>query len=205
MNLKDTINEILLPIKLIIPQPIIRRIPGLTTNEDIRINKVLDFIRRDMNCLDIGCGNNRLIHMHIKRGGLGTGVDIYSWQGADLVLDDTSSLPFSDKSFDCITFVASLNHIVNRKMVLKESRRVLKDDGIVIITFLTPSISTLWHKISFWDRDQHQRGMKKGEIYGFSHGEISLLLEQTEFKVIRRERFSWGLNNIYVCKKAKSS
>jgi hypothetical protein len=34
-------NSLLLPLKLMIPQPIIKKIPGLTTNEDVRLRLVL--------------------------------------------------------------------------------------------------------------------------------------------------------------------
>ncbi|MFC1514712.1 class I SAM-dependent methyltransferase [Candidatus Omnitrophota bacterium] len=119
-SLSEILNEIILPLKLIIPQPIIRKIPGLTTNEDIRIAKALRNIKSDAKCLDIGCGDNKLIKRHRMRGGEGTGIDVYPWDGVDLIVEDSSKLPFEENSFDCVTFVASLNHIPNRAEVLKE-------------------------------------------------------------------------------------
>lgn len=199
--MKDVLNEVILPMKLIIPQPIVARIPGLTTNEEIRIRHVMEHISPDKNCLDIGCGNNRLIQMHRDRGGDGLGVDIYDWGGVDRVVEDCSKMDFDDKSFDCITLVACLNHIDNREEVLQEAHRILKDDGIVIVTMLTPFLSIIWHKWAFWDKDQHERGMKPGEVYGFTEEELRATLEGAGFSIGRKRRFSWGLNNIYIAEK----
>lgn len=195
------LNEVLLPLKLLIPQPIIAKIPGLTTNEEIRIQEVLRHIPPTASCLDIGCGNNRLIQLHRARGGRGIGVDVYPWEGVDLIVKDSSLLPFKDQSFDCVTFVASLNHIPNRDAVLREAFRLLKRGGTVILTTLDPLPSYLWHKWAFWDRDQHERGMQPGEVYGFKDEEIQALLSRAGFLVVQRRRFSLGLVKLYVAKK----
>jgi len=111
-------------------------------------------------CLDIGCGNNRLINIYRASGGKGIGIDVYPWEGVDMVLQDTRKLPFKADTFDTVTFVASLNHIPYREEVLKEVKRVLKRESLSLITTLSPLISFIWHKYTFWDRDQHKRGMQ---------------------------------------------
>ena len=201
---KDIINEIILPLKLIIPQPVIRHTPGLTTNEDIRIKNVLMCVPPGANCLDIGCGSNSLIKKHRLRGGEGTGVDIYDWGDIDLLVEDSSRLPFEDKTFDCITCVAALSHIPNRLDVLRECGRILKDKGKVICTNPHPFFSAVWHKWAFWDKDQHQRGMKRGELYALADKEMRRLFEIAGFKGVQRHIFSWGLNNIYIGEKHES-
>jgi ubiquinone/menaquinone biosynthesis C-methylase UbiE len=203
LTFKDVINELILPLKLIIPQPIIRHIPGLTTNEDIRIENVLTCVPPQANCLDIGCGSNLLIKRHKLRGGKGIGVDIYDWGNVDLLVEDSSKLPLEDASFDCITCVAALSHIANRLDVLKECQRILKDDGVIICTNPNPLFSKIWHKWAFWDKDQHERGMKQGELYALSDKEIRRLFAASGFKVIQKYIFSWGMNNAYIAQKAK--
>ena len=198
----EVANEILLPLKLIIPQPIIAKVPGLTTNQEIRIEKVLHCFTAAKRCLDIGCGDNQLIKMHRARGGEGIGVDVYDWGDVDVVVEDTSQLDFPDKSFDCICFVSCLNHIPNREEVLRESHRLLRDDGIILATMLSPFLSLVWHKYAFWDKDQHERGMEEGEVYGFTDEVFRQLFSKTGFSIAVKRKFSLGLNNLYIAKKA---
>lgn len=193
------LNDLLLPLKLIIPQTIIARIPGLTTNYEIRLSHVHKRVKGRL--LDIGCGTNQLVQNYRASGGTGTGVDVYGWPGVDMVLENTAKLPFETASIDTVTFVACLNHIPNRDDVLLEARRVLKPSGRIVLTNLTPFISWIWHKWAFWDDDQHERGMEEGEVWGFSSAEMAALFSKAGFKVDEASSFSWGLNQLYVLSK----
>lgn len=196
-------NRVLFPLKMLVPQPLVARIPGLTTNEDIRIGLALALTRGRL--FDIGCGNNRLVRTYLERGGAGTGVDVYPWEGADAVFEDTAHLPYESGSADTVTFVACLNHIPNREDVLREAHRILSDGGRLLVTNLRPFISRIWHGWAFWDADQHQRGMEDGEVFGFSREGIHELLETAGFRITEHLRFSWGLNELYVCDKVCDS
>jgi SAM-dependent methyltransferase len=198
--LSYAVNQIALPLKLLIPQPVIRRIPFFKTNANIRTGIVLNAARGRL--LDIGCGTNRLVARYRADGGDGIGVDVYPWSGVDLVVDDTSRLAFPDASFDTISFVACINHIPNRKDVLREARRLLKPAGQVLLTNLTPRLSRIWHAWAFWDADQHERGMAAGEVWGFTHAELVALVAQAGFALVARRRFSWGLNSLYILRAA---
>lgn len=197
--LKALLNEFLFPLKMIIPQPVIARIPGLSTNEDVRFEMVMREVRGKL--LDIGCGENRFVLGYRTAGGEGIGVDVHPWKNVDSVIPDTSQLPFDNGSFDTVTFIASLNHIPCREKVLKEAYRVLAPGGRVVITMLTPGISRIWHAYAFWDKDQHERGMKEGEVWGMTKKDVEMMLREAKFVMEKHRRFSWGLNNIYVGKK----
>ncbi|HDH53451.1 MAG TPA: class I SAM-dependent methyltransferase [Nitrospirae bacterium] len=140
-----------------------------------------------------------MINMYRSAGGDGVGVDVYQWDGVDMVLINTKKLPFEKASFDTVTFVDSLNHITYRPAILKEVRRVLKPEGLLLITNLSPLISLLWHKWAFWDKDQHERGMEEEEIYGFRKRELVELLSGCGFRVNKIERFAWKINQLYIC------
>jgi SAM-dependent methyltransferase len=190
------LNQVLLPAKLLVPQPVVGRIPGLTTNKEIRTGIVLQAVQGRL--LDIGCGTNALVHAYRSGGGDGVGVDIHPWPGVDLLVENTAKLPFAEESFDTIALVACINHIPNRVDVLREARRLLRPKGRVLITNLTPTLSRIWHGWAFWDADQHERGMKPGEVYGLTRRELIALVESTGFRFVRRVPFSWGLNSLYV-------
>ncbi|KIX12353.1 class I SAM-dependent methyltransferase [Dethiosulfatarculus sandiegensis] len=194
------LNQALLPLKLAVPQPIIQKIPFLTTNQEIRLGLVLSQVKG--NLLDIGCAENKLVAMYREKGGQGLGVDVHPWPGADQVVADTSKLAFADGNFETITLVACLNHIPNREDVLKEAARLLSDQGRLILTNLTPFISRLWHAFAFWDADQDDRGMKPGEVWGLTDSELSSMLAHAGLKIELKKPFSWGLNQLYICKKS---
>lgn len=194
--LTDLLNFLTVPIRLMIPQPLLAKMPFLRTNEDERLYRVLAEYRGA--ALDIGCGNNRVIKTYRSEGHRGLGVDVYSWEGPDMIVEDTAILPFDSQSFDTISFVACLNHIPNRGEVLLEARRLLKPGGCVVITNLTPRISYIWHKIAVWDRDQKTRGMNDGEVWGFTDKQLQSLLSSAGFRLTKRKHFMWGLNNLYI-------
>ena len=194
------LNLAIFPLKMIIPQPIVAKIPGLTSNEDIRVGMVKGNVQGRL--LDIGCGTNRLAREYRAQGSHGLGVDVYDWGNVDLVVENTATLPFENASFDTISFVACFNHIPNREDVLQEAKRLLAPNGRILITNLTPIISRIWHTYAFWDADQHERGMAEGEVYGFTPQALIAILEKNGLKVAAREKFSWGLNELFVCVKA---
>lgn len=190
-------NQVLFPVRMVVPQPIIRRIPGLMTNEDVRTRIVARNARGRL--LDVGCGGNRLVREYRARGGDGIGVDVYGWPGVDVLVGDSSDLPFESESFDTISFVASLNHIPNRREVLAEAHRLLRPSGRLLVTMLHPAVSRLWHLYAYWDEDQHERGMGDGEVFSLGSRTVRALLDETGFSIDARVAFSWGLNALYVC------
>jgi SAM-dependent methyltransferase len=194
------LNKILFAAKLVIPQPVIQRIPGLTTNEDVRLGVVLQHVKGRL--LDVGCGRNRLVRRYREQGGDGIGVDVYPWEGVDHQVVNTAQLPYDDGTFETVTFVACLNHIPNREDVLRETHRLLSGSGRVLITNLPPLVSRVWHAWAFWDDDQHERGMKEGEVWGFTDEELRRMVQAAGFRVAACHKMSYGLNRLYVCEKS---
>jgi len=163
-----------------------------------RIRVVLPHVQGRL--LDVGCGTNQLVRSY---SGEGVGVDVYQWGDVDLVVDDSAHLPFQDQEFDTVTIVASLNHTPNRQEVLKEAHRVLRDDGVIIITMIPPRISQIWHLLREpWDVDQRERSMKEGEVFGVTESEVNLLLEEVSFRTYYEARFMLCINRLTVARRA---
>ena len=143
--------------------------------------------------LDIGCGMNQLVRQY----GNAVGCDVYQWGDVDLVVEDSSDLPFDAASFDTVTIIAALNHIPNRPSVLAEAHRVLRPGGRLIVTMIPPVISTIWHKVRApWDADQHERGMVDGEVYGLRPTEVRELMRNAGFLVVLEQPFMLWINRI---------
>jgi SAM-dependent methyltransferase len=159
----------------------------------LRIRAVLPHIEGRL--LDVGCGTNRLVREY----GNGVGIDVYQFGGADEIFSDTSSLPYKEGDFQTITILAALNHIPNRDDVLREMRRILPEQGKLIVTMIPPRISQFWHFIRKpWDRDQHERGMHEHEVYGFAKNEMRAMLKSAGFHVQLETPFMLGVNTMYV-------
>lgn len=163
-----------------------------------RIAAVLPHLRGRV--LDVGCGTNELLARYRAdseeaQARDSVGVDIYDWPGADLLVTDSSDLPYEDASFDTVAFVASLNHIPNRREVLRECRRLIRPGGGVIVTMLPPRLSWVWHQLRRpWDADQTERGMQPGEVYGLTRHQVDELLSEAGFEPVEHHRFMMGMN-----------
>lgn len=169
---------------------------GLTPIDEERIWIVNRYI--DGRILDVGCGNN----IFVKSGRDGVGIDVYPWEGVDIIVKDTSKLEFRDGEFDSVLIVAALNHIPERIELLNEAHRVLRPGGRIILTMLTPFISYITHKIRyFYDQDQTERKMKDGEVWGITRKEMHKLLSSSGFHDIFSKGFVYNLNRLYVAYK----
>jgi SAM-dependent methyltransferase len=165
---------------------------GWTTLEAERLNHVLPEIRGRL--LDIGAGANTLV----KTYGHGTGVDVFDWGGGALVVTDTAQLPFPDRSFDTIAFVACLNHIPNRREVLHEAKRLLAPGGRVVMTMINPILGGVGHAIWWYSEDKHRGGMLPGEVGGLWTRDIVAMCEAAGLRLEKHRRFVYGMNHLYV-------
>src|SRR3989344_1324367 len=94
--------------------------------------------------LDLGCGTGGNACL-LKEFGEVIGADNSAMalkiaRTADfskLTLIEKNRLPFEDNSFDCLTLLDVLEHIENDNDALSKCRRVLKQDGLLILTVPT--------------------------------------------------------------------
>ena len=193
--LSKILNAVFLPLRIVCSHEFVNKL-GLSSLRDERCDEVMKQCRGRL--LDIGCGNNQLVR---KYGHDSVGVDVYDFGGGAIIVEDSSKLPFDDGSFDTVSFVASLNHIPNRREVLTETHRILSEHGRIVLTMISPFIGTIRHKLAWWDKDQGERGLKEGEEFGLSHEYIVSLLENEGFQLAKRKRIICCLNNICVFKK----
>lgn len=59
------------------------------------------------------------------------------------------SLPFPDNYFDCIIFSEVLEHLSNETKALKELKRVLKKNGVILISVPNEKFPFLWDPINW--------------------------------------------------------
>ncbi len=147
-----------------------------------RNKRVIPFIKGRF--VDLACGDNRLVSEY----GNGAGVDIIDYGNANLIVEDFSQLPFDDKSVDTISIIASLNYFDQPEQTLKEVRRVLKDDGRLILTMSNHRIMKIWHRFrESWANKP-----------GYSRHELEELLGAAGLRIVKGKSFMLFLNKIYL-------
>ena len=86
--------------------------------------------------------------------------------------------------------------------MLQETRRVLKDEGRLIITMINPVIGFFAHTIRHrYDPDQLERGMGEEEENGLWKKEVEQLLAGNGFRIIQTIPFVFGLNHLSIAQK----
>ena len=111
-----------------------------------KFNTICDILPKNADILDIGCLNGNLYNF-IKNKNFPiksfTGVDLSEklinlakirfpeqyWQQAD-----AHKLPFEIKKFDVVCMLETLEHVDNPTELVKEAVRVIKKDGVLIVS-----------------------------------------------------------------------
>lgn len=100
------------------------------------------YLSPDDNVLDIGCGSGLFIRMAGAKGAMTTGIDVAPElleiarqrnETATLLNQEMEHLTFDEKSFTLVTGFNSLQYADDILMVLKGIKKVLKDDGKLVI------------------------------------------------------------------------
>jgi len=181
---------------------------GLSSLRDQRMRAVAKYCSG--RTLDIGCGPNNVFIRHCYRDHDSVGIDCFPYEGVDNVMEDMAALPFPDASFDTIALIAVGGHIPRskREAEFREFARLLKVGGRLLMTEGEPITQFILHK---WapvyyglqgkkDMDT-ERGMHLEEDYCMPKRDIYTYLNTSPLKLIKRLRFMWGLNNIYIAQK----
>jgi len=93
--------------------------------------------KRDIKILDVGCGDKPYEeifknHLSVKEY---VGVDYYNNQKADIKVDlNKEFIPMDDNYFNLVISTQVLEHLYNPLHTINEIRRVVKDNGIILIT-----------------------------------------------------------------------
>jgi len=125
-------------------------------------------LSNDMPLLDVGTGTGAFL-LRLKKAGYSNlfGVDIavpkiqidgVSFFELDL---DTGLMPFPDSSIMMITCIEIIEHIENQGHFIKELVRILKPEGILIIT--TPNVHSLEARIRFLLNGKLKQFDEKGD------------------------------------------
>ena len=177
---------------------------------------VSDFINRftlkteiaKNNILDIGCGNGRNIEYYSSNKNKIIGLDnsiefvkLCKSKNLEVYFGSMTNLIFSDKEFDFILSIASfhhLNNIIDRKKTLSEIYRVLKPNGIVLMTVWSKNQPSKTKRIfdEYGDTivpwKSKTNKVYKRYYYIFKLDELINLVEEANFKILEKK---WDCGN----------
>jgi SAM-dependent methyltransferase len=120
-----------------------------------------------VNSLDVGCGYGGMVR-ELQRYGPASGVDIFPGaveycrrRGLENVQEASAyALPAPDGNFDVVTFFDCLEHLDDDVAALRESHRVLRPGGFVVIS--SPAYNFLWTNND--EMAHHKRRYTLGEL-----------------------------------------
>lgn len=89
--------------------------------------------------LDVGCGNSPFKFLVNNKVCQYVGIDIagadsFDYKNLDIITFDGENIPFENESFDNILCTEVIEHIPNPEKIIAEMYRVLKPNGLCIIT-----------------------------------------------------------------------
>lgn len=185
-----------------------------------------NYIKDGDKVADLGCGNGRFYKfLKEERNTNYVGIDnseklLEKAQvknpDAKFITGDLTQIPLKDASMDVCAAIASLHHIPSTKLrtkAIKEIHRVLKKDGIFIVTvwnlFQKKYKKYIWKSrikallsLGRYDFRDTMIPWGKSEVkryyYAFKENELRKLLEKNNFSVIEG---SVNHNIVFICRK----
>ena len=89
---------------------------------------------RGKRCLEIGCGRGFFQDLVADYTGLDVSTSVRQYLHKPFVLGSARALPFASSEFDAIWTVNVLEHVPSPEAALEEMRRVLKPDGLLLLS-----------------------------------------------------------------------
>lgn len=192
-----------------------------------------DYVKEGEKILDFGCGAGQWYEFFKEKKVQYFGVDFSEklieaakskYPDTNFQVIDGINLPFENEFFDKVYAISVFHHLPSEKiriLVLKEIKRVLKKEGILILTvwnlrrkwkvkklILKFSILKIFGKtkLDFGDVLMDWMGVKDFYFHCFSQKELKNLLSKASFNIIKIGEFLVKNNsNIYLIAKNELS
>lgn len=176
-----------------------------------RLTELLPKNMKDIKILDVGCSTGYFGSKLKMRGAKVFGIDISrtAIKVASQILDqakvidiNSKKIPCPKNTFDIIIASEIIEHLINSDHALKEFYRVLKSDGILIIS--TPNFLYWGNRLKFlrgqfkYEQSGHY---DVGHIHFYTYSSLINDLKQRNFVVIKENHIFPGNNLLDAFKK----
>ncbi len=162
------------------------------------------YVPKRAKLLDIGCGSGGFSH-YVPKSVSYFGIDAQLRWPKKIknfgVAKIGKKYPMfvQEDSFDCIVSLAVIEHLSDPLILITESQKYLKNNGVLILTTPHP-IGRFWHdygaKIGWFS---HEASEEHEQFIDLRF--MNKMLNGTKMKLINYRRFLFGFNQIFVLKK----
>lgn len=145
--------------------------------------------------LDVGCGTGWAVREAAKqlKSGKSCGIDIspkmidnalaQTPNGQNKTIEfqvaNSEEIPYQDQSFSSIICTFSIHHYQNPVRALSEMKRVLKDDGSIVILDSARDVS-----FPIWLQDRGRRYFEKSHVKYYTTKEMKALVAEAELQLV---------------------
>lgn len=172
-----------------------------------RIAKVAPYVFAGANILDLGSADGALFQSLKKpAGSRSLGIDplakTSSVKGSRMIAGFfPDAMPADAGPFDIITMLAVLEHFPAPAYgpLGEGCRKFLRPGGKLLITVPSPAVDKILTVLKFFRLID---GMSLEEHHGFQVARTLEIFSPPQFRLLRRETFQLGLNNLFVLERA---
>lgn len=172
----------------------------------IRFDKVLKHIKPGSIVVDIGCGHTPHLLNRLEkyiRSGIGVDQFVQNSKVGNIKLISkqlSNKIPVKDRYADYVSLVAVLEHLEQPEVLLRESYRILKKGGTLLLTTPTPANKPILEFLSFKLNIVSQREIAEHKRYFWAR-ELIQIAKTAGFRKITHEYFELYLNNFLMARK----
>jgi len=173
--------------------------------QNVRIKQAKRFVRKNDSVLDIGSVDGVMFEQW--RGYISKGIGVDPTLGAKISTEFYELYPgyFPDacpkgELFNAITLLAVLEHIptAQQTQLAIDCYNYLLPKGRLIITVPSPQVDQILEVLL---KLKLIEGMSLEEHYGYKPEDTEVIFKAPYFKLLHKERFQLGLNNLFVFEK----
>lgn len=186
--------------------PIFEKILGY-----LRYLKIRKYIKIDDQtkpvCVDIGCGFNgrflRSISTKIKQGyGFDLRANEHVYNNVEVINNSSidGNLPLQSSIIDRVFMLAVIEHLDMDNNLVSEGARVLKSNGMFIMTTPTPTAKGVLEFLSYKLHLISEDSIREHKHY-YTEKELKNIIEMNEMDVVVYKKFQFGFNQLIVGKK----
>ena len=163
-----------------------------------RFKEIYDFMLNNIGSnnkiCDLGCGDGSLGELLIKKNNSVFGVDDVAYQvniakkkGINAFVADLNkdNLQFDDNTFDTVIATEVIEHLLNPDNLLNEAYRILKDNGIFIIT--TPNLASLGRRLLLLFGKNPIIEISPQEEHAVGH--LRYFVKETLYRILKKHNF----------------